>query len=240
MNSFEYINLLEKYNITPNWWCSVEYFEKSNFIIDLQNDIVSIYGDAQLIFPKISLKGEFIGGKFWSDFPEFSGKNFLDYEYIYDPKSFLNMVGKKWMTFRKNSKKFPERIKEDLSYLSGNDLSKNKKEKLLSEWVDNFENIEDANVLVDYVFEGKSQSYLIGESSKDIYGINIWDENFKYLNYRYCICKNIPFLPEYLRYLYYINANKLVNDGGVLGRESLKIFKDRLNPIKVRKVLSSQ
>jgi len=74
--------------------------------------------------------------------------------------------------------------------------------------------------------------------------INIWDENYKYINYRYCIVdRKEPFLDEFVRYLFYtdlviLKTGKLVNDGGTVGNQGLEHFKDKLNPIRKRKVHS--
>ena len=74
--------------------------------------------------------------------------------------------------------------------------------------------------------------------------LNIWDENYKYVNYRFCFVDHSePFLDEFVRYLFYtdlwiLSKNKLVNDGGVLGRPGLEKFKDRLHPFRKRKVYS--
>ena len=74
-------------------------------------------------------------------------------------------------------------------------------------------------------------------------GMNVWDENFAFINYRYCIDDGAPFLNEYLRYCFYTHPtilliNKYVNDGGCLDSEGLKKFKMKLNPLAVYKVFS--
>ncbi len=75
-------------------------------------------------------------------------------------------------------------------------------------------------------------------------GMNVWDENHLYINYRLCIVDpSERFLDEFMRYLFYtdpliMEQNKLVNDGGVLGNEGLKRFKDKMNPFSVRPVYS--
>jgi hypothetical protein len=84
---------------------------------------------------------------------------------------------------------------------------------------------------------------LINNDSGKVLGINIWDLNDTYINYRYCFCSNEPFLSEYMRLLFYtdpeiLSTGKLVNDGGCLGNDNLKAFKKKLNPISVREVSS--
>jgi len=74
-------------------------------------------------------------------------------------------------------------------------------------------------------------------------GVNVWDENWKYVNYRYCIDDGSAFLNEYLRWLFYtdneiLDKSKNVNDGGSLDSDTLYKFKMKLNPIIIWKVFS--
>ena len=97
------------------------------------------------------------------------------------------------------------------------------------------------NVVLDNakeIFEGENRRFLRSKKGK-IYGLNIWDENFQYINYRYCICGKEDFISEYMRLLFYtdsviLNKGKLVNDGGVLDNPKLRFFKDKLNPMQVK------
>jgi len=75
-------------------------------------------------------------------------------------------------------------------------------------------------------------------------GLNVWDENYAFVNYRLCIDNGEPYLQEFLRYLFYtqdvLATERWVNDGGSLGREGLERFKLKLNPVAVWKVFSSR
>lgn len=243
MNPNQYLALLKEKNITPNWWCSEEYFQKAGLSILREEDAVKVMdGDIQM-FPSLDIRGGKIfkeSDSFWSDFLEYTGEDFLDYEYIYDPKSFENMNGKSWQVFRKNSRKFPKRYGKKLIYKELDE--EYDKRSLLESWISGLksDSVEDFEVLIDYFYNGNFQKGLI-DNENNLLGVNIWDENFKYINYRYCICYNEPFLSEYLRLLFYLDIqfkNKSVNDGGILGNENLKRFKNKMNPIKIRKVLS--
>ncbi len=256
----QYLKLLEKSNITPNFWISEEYFHKAQLKeIELPNCIVISDGEWTM-FPPLSKDGGFLDQimvphKIWSDFLEWKppiinlSPKFLDLEFIYSPKDFLKMEGGKWATFRKNCRKWPRRFGDGnltydwihtyIQHHRSADLN-----DLLASWLEKKgeEKIEDDEVMMAYIFEGKMRKLLWDRKGK-IYGMNIFDENFKFLNFRFCICRPEEFLSEYLRFLFYTdpiiqNKNKLVNDGGILGNPRLKAFKDKLNPCKVRSVFS--
>lgn len=274
-DSAYYLQLLEKNNINPNFWCSEEYFRKASFvlkdyenlywIIDCKNPIKS--NKKISIFPPIinpdkfessllncyddhHINNPYFPDEIWSDFEGYKPNlffndktsKFLDYEYIYNPEEFLNLSGKKWAVFRKNIRKW---------YLEWTALSYRRVketdniEALLIEWLksDPERIVEDYEVFTKYYLYGENRKILIHKETNEILAINIWDENYKYINFRYCICKPLPFLSEYARARFYtdheiLDKNKLVNDGGSLGRESLEKFKDKLNPKQKRKVYS--
>lgn len=248
-----YIDLLEKAGITPNFYISKEYFRKAKFveIMDKRLGLCYVKDEDWVVFPAVGLNGydlKFFGDKVWSDF-SFSLKGvvgykptFLDYEYIYDSKRFLTMEGGDWAVFRKNCRKFPNRHGEG-TYVKISNFDKNILNNLLIEWLKGMEGKEilDDEVMLNYLQDGENRKilYLDGE----IVGINIWDENYKYINFRYSFCKKEDFLPEYMRILFYkdkeiLNENKLINDGGICNSENLKRFKDKMNPIFVREVCS--
>ena len=124
-----YLQLLERHSIDPNFWCSEEYFQKAGLEIKREGDTYWIEDEGMMVFPPINLQtglGEWLicsPDKIWSDFVGtedvfFSPieKEFLDYEYLYNPQDFLKMEGKKWGVFRKNSRKFPDRCGQRLIY----------------------------------------------------------------------------------------------------------------------------
>jgi hypothetical protein len=77
-----------------------------------------------------------------------------------------------------------------------------------------------------------------------IVAMNVWDENYKYINYRFCLVKSDErYLDEFCRFLFYTDMDvyfqrKLINDGGVLGSSGLEFFKDKMNPLRKRTVYS--
>ena len=268
-----YLYALASFDLEPNFWCSQEYFKRAGFRENIIDDrYLQVIDTSDLtILPLIDIEhGKLHGivpdGGIWADMPDFlplleiditsSRNEFLDYEYIYDPESFCNMEGKQWATFRKNCRKFARRHSYMLNYVPIEEISYWSKFdfqmlELFEEWTDGVaeDEIADGRVLANYFQNGKNRMVLV-DSQLKILGMNIWDENWKYLNFRYCICRNIPFLSEYMRFLFYQSAVsservrptgariKLVNDGGVLDRPSLKAFKDKMNPIEKRLIYS--
>ena len=263
-----YMDVLKSHGIEPNWWCSEEYFEKAGWVETSDGYSCCVReDDGTVVLPPIRIA---TNGPTWANSPTgevWAGlatyyptqgfalpgdggpeAEFLDYNFIYDPLDFATMPGKKWATFRKNCRKYQRRSPVLLSYIPAKDLPYVKfthyADRLLNEWLPAQPEIEDAETIVKYVYEGQHRMILIGKHD-EIHGINIWDENYYYTNFRYCICCDRPYLSEFMRYLFYMYINrqsqalpKPVNDGGSLGRESLKKFKMKLNPTKVVKVYS--
>jgi len=226
-------------------------FQKADFIEYQYNGVVYIADpDRRNILPPISKGGQFpVNVPVWADLGKYSPKGlkakFLDYEYVYDPNSFIDLSGSKWKVFRKNIKKFSKRYHLKTFYRT--DFNKQQIYNFVEEWADEikWDEVQDAKVMLKYAYNGHNRKALINQDGK-IIGLNIWDCNFKYINFRYCLCLNMPFLSEYMRYLFYTNITTsditggpvLVNDGGTLGNPGLKTFKNKLNPIKTRKVFS--
>lgn len=247
-----YLGTLMKKQIRPNFWCSEEYFEKAGWRENHLLDWSWIEDPSgKVMLPPVNTneretwKSNIPSGIdfIWSDFEGYNiqyiaESQFLDYEYIYNPLDFRNMIGKKWMVFRKNSRKWP-RNKEDVYYISHRVPSSREVGNLFKEWLEMFaegDALYDPDVMSRYVFAGRNRVFLWVKDK--LMGINVYDSNYFYTNYRYCIHRNEPFLNEFLRLRFHFTAPSLVNDGGVLGREGLKDFKDKLNPTTVREVRS--
>ena len=242
----KYFNRLEELKIVPNFWCSEEYFEKARFIEQEKEGKLWIEdSDGFVILPELYLN-RFVSSPCWCDFEGVSlggmNKVFLDYEIIYDPKQFLDLTGKRWEVFRKNIRKFPNRNLE-LQPMSYDRFDEDIMTCVL-DWLEDRkeEEIQDDDVLFKYLKEGENRKAL-KDCNGNVIGINIWDENYHYINYRVAMSRKGDFSNEYLRYLFYTDPeiqgkNKLVNDGGCLGSGALLSFKKKLNPIKIRSVYS--
>jgi hypothetical protein len=252
---------LKKYEIPPNFFCSDEFFHRSNIEEVEQNGYVYWEGDNWIVCPPIEEKtGKLIDSRefefkngIWSSFQNWNPsidckKSFLDFEYLYNPRDFLDLSGGKWQVFRKNIKKFPGRYgKSPLKYEIPNRLIDKKGtvfviaqiNDLLISWLEGNPGrnvIEDAEVLHNFILNGDNRKILI-DKDLNILGVNVWDYNYRYINFRFSICRPYKFLSEYLKYLFYTDpiiyyANTIVNDGGTMGNENLEKFKNKLNPVE--------
>lgn len=248
----KYLELLQERSVTPNFWCSDEYFRLAALeelyadgwfsIVDPDAEVIvlpPIHEEKGFIPPTIMGPGE----RIWSDFPgydpghEFT-KELLDLEYTYAPQDFQKMVGAKWSVFRKNCRKFPERVKGllKLEYVDAGPEHQSGILQLFNYWFAKQGEVQDSMAMTNFVFGGEHRKVLISEGK--VWGLNVWDYNLSRINYRYCISYPDDFLNEYMRWLFYTDGNRemLVNDGGVLDNPKLKAFKDKLNPISVREV----
>ena len=160
------------------------------------------------------------------------------------------MQGKKWAVYRKNVRKWPRAGNHNYIYLKITQLPfppkafKSEINKLLIAWLEEHKNIpiHDSESLLWYMHKGENRKFLYDTDRDKIVGVNCWDFNYKYINFRWSICRQEPYLNEFLRYLFYmdpdiINSGKMVNDGGILDNPNIKAFKDKMNPIKTRRIL---
>ena len=142
---------------------------------------------------------------------------------------------------RKNIVKYPKRHSGHLVYKrikGARNLTAIK--ELLLKWAKD-RKLFDNEVMIKFILAGENRWGLFNDGR--LVGMNVWDENFTFINYRYCIDDGTPFLNEYLRHCFYTHSTilstyKYVNDGGCLDSKGLKKFKMKLNPFKVYKVFS--
>lgn len=245
MGTSLYLTALEENDFySPNFWCSEEYWEKAGWKERMYEDalyVIDEKGDRMLPTFEDMGTGKYeclhFVHPYWAGFSEFLEKvpdisiagehqKFLDYEIIYDPKNFLRLEGKKWKLFRKNLKRFEKEVKESSGIQTICDEVKI--DKFVDDWT--MENagktFYDPEIILKYLLQGKNRFFIMGNKSKKLYSICAWDENWKYVNFRYCMCRSMPGLSDYSRFLFYYtmalrHPYKLVNDGGTLGSESL-------------------
>ena len=248
----EYLLRMKHSGIEPNFFCSSEYFEKAEFEEEW-NDLSFWYSyEGKVMLPPIPNYSNFYNytNEIWTGLegikiPGGWKKEFFDYEFIYDPKNFLSMNGSEWATFRKNVRKFPNRYKKELRYFSSELYPPRKIENLFIKWLNKDEesDVYDPEIIIRYLLNGKNRYFLVDENN-ELLGINVYDYNWKYLNFRFSFADpTYSFLSEYLRYCFYtdkttLSYNKLVNDGGCLESEKLYNFKLKMNPLEIRKMYS--
>jgi len=245
-----YLEFLKKKKIEPNFYCSESYLLASGAQCYFENDWAYVDADGWLLFPPIYVcdnRQEKSNKPIWSDFckiyPSYSTISFLDWEYVYNPSHFLELKGGQWEVFRKNIRKFS---KNHANWVYCDWIDIKQCSVLLSNWFEHKNDAEDAEIITNILlndFPGLCKRALYDEN-EHLKAVNVWDTNWKYINYRLCIVdKKEPFVDEFSRWLFYtsndiINSGKLVNDGGSVGNSGLERFKDKLNPIRKRKVYS--
>jgi len=257
-----YLNRAKDLQIIPNFWLSEGYLTKQSDVWLIDNgQLMWLQEGAWALFPPVEVEGvepapccRLIGHPgllkdgqelfIWSDFENYSAGEryeFLDWEYVYDPRHFYNMEGGKWAVFRKNSRKWPK----DKDWEYNRAATPNKEvEALLVKWLDNKsekEEIQDFDTMLNFLRNGERRGFL--RYKNQLMGVNVWEYNGDYTMYRYCLTDPLePFLNEFARLIFYLDVppTKLVIDGGTLGNPGLERFKDKLNPIKKRPVYSKR
>lgn len=250
-----YLTRIEELDIEPNFFLSETYLNQNCLIGKSKNNWIWIEDDGQPIFPAIPINKKALEYPYpitncWAGFNIDSTDvyrksiwEFLDWQYLYNPKAFLNMVGGEWASFRKNSRKFIKR-NPNCTYTWRRDDKQVR--LLLSHWMErNQETVQDPMFIIQCILKPTNKEYIkyMYNEKKHLIAINFADENWKYINYRFIICKKEPFADEYARLCFYLdpyiqNKNKLVNDGGTLGNPGLEKFKDKLNPISKTQIYS--
>jgi len=240
----DYLRIVSDVGVCPNFWMSEEYIDKARLEwVKTSNGLSGFkdnYMDDEWFFPPIR------GGNFVLNENIYSGflitnppikSNFLDYQFIYQSSNFLDLSGGKWAVFRKNIKKYQRRIRRDLHYRTLQpDEQTQRLEALLLKWAQD-KKIYDPEVMVRFVMEGNNREALF--AGGELVGLNVFDENHWFVNFRYCLDDGSPFLNELMRYLFYINRPATyVNDGGSLNNPTLHAFKVKLNPFLVYKIYS--
>lgn len=253
-----YLKRLKRLKLIPNFWCSEEYFKRAGWVqYSNANGIFSILKpdedeaesksmihvldeDSYNMLPPLSPSG--LGGRntpYWAGFHlKFSCEEVLDLNYIYNPIHFRNLQGKCWSAFRKNIKKWPSNNPNDC-YRKIEEYERDQVVQVFLDWLESrnqWEEIHDGQIITSYLKESDNCRGLF--RGEELVGFTIHDENWSFINFRYCFSKAEPFLNEYIRYRFFTSpeiwySGKLVNDGGVLDNPRLKFFKDRLNPVTV-------
>jgi hypothetical protein len=260
----DYLERARKIGVKPNFYLSEPYLELVGAECDELGTGLCIIDCGMILFPfiindKLSLDNSFNFNQsdfwVWSDLgivisEDIYQRKFLDYEYIFNPMYFDHMEGGEWKVFRKNVRKWP-RENPNWKYVTYDKLHRFQHfhhiHELIIEWLKGKkDDCQDAEFLANFAhfssLSGINRKYLI--SNGKLVGINAWDENWEYINYRICMVdKSQPFLDEFMRYCFYTDPDirrrkKWVNDGGVLDNPDLEKFKDKLNPLIKKKIYS--
>lgn len=238
-------------NVEPNFYLSESYLYAVQAKCYEYQEWMWLEADEWILFPPVSTSSPIhfpLPNRIWSDFYGWKDNTltpeFLDWEYLFDPLHFNHMEGGRWETYRKNIRKWP-RANPDWTYGSKSvpvdDLA-----NLFADWLEKKMGVaEDAPLLADYLLGEIPGVYHKGLFKNGILmAVNAWDENWKYINFRICIIRpEEPYLDEFARFQFYTDPyiqqlNKIVNDGGTVNSLGLERFKDKMNPIRKRKVYS--
>lgn len=249
-----YLHLAQQQKIEPNFYLSEPYLHLCGAECWERDGWLWVEADKWVLFPPLpiddTVQGRYRMTRIWSDFVTTDylelQPQFLDWEYIFNPVAFNTMVGGAWEIFRKNSRKWP---RTHANWVYCDYFDSHAAALLVTEWLEaRQQDVQDADLIIEYVL---NLQHLPGIKRRCLYdgeerlmAINAWDENWQYINFRFCIIKQgEPFLDEFVRWLFYTDGqiqakNKLINDGGTVGNVGLEHFKDKLNPVRKRKVMS--
>ncbi|MCK9570200.1 hypothetical protein M0R72_14745 [Candidatus Pacearchaeota archaeon] len=242
----QYLDRMRVLGVDPNFFMSAEYlYHKGVAPLSLPNGVWGLveYGEYGWFLPPLDGLGHlFPARKVYAGLPNITGTEFLDYQFIYDPNRFLDLSGHHWSTFRKNIRKWPNRVGTPYSYrplIEG--VHEDQVADLLEVWAKG-DTIHDPETMSRIALFGQHRWGLF--SDEKLVGLNACDLNWKYINFRVCIDSGEPFIQEYLRYCFYTSdfvqeSNRLVNDGGCLGLAGLEQFKMKLNPLRIDQIYSS-
>lgn len=241
----QYFHQMEKLGANPNFFMSSEYIARAGWKFRIRDTVLeAVDSDGHVMLP--ALCQETVIERAWAstiDPPEGLSRrmDFLDHQFIYDPHNFADLSGRKWRTTRKNMEEARADVEEGFVYYVMDQERSNALDKFLSDWASAQEDMYDPEVMVDFLLNGKHRLLIVGERSLAIYGELVWDSNYRYTNFRYCVVRpGVRGLSDTCRVMFYRYMDGLgpwlVNDGGSLGRPSLYDYKMRLNPIEVGKI----
>jgi len=238
-----FLTLIQQKGKSPNFWMSEEYIEYSGLKWCDAGGMLQGFktDDGYWFFPYYSTTSkEFYSFNNLTGFQDDTRTGtFWDYEFIYDPKKFLDLSGHLWKIFRKNIRKHIDKPYE-YRPIERNDEELEKVIQLFLNWVDG-KTIFDPETFTHFVIQGENRFGLFLDGV--LKGVNIADTNFKYINYRICYDDGELYLNEFLRWKFYTSEwvqsqNKLVNDGGSLGSDGLFRFKNKLNPVDIKDIFT--
>ena len=99
---------------------------------------------------------------------------FFDYEFIYEARTFDDLSGGRFKTFRKNCRRMEGVIYRPITSNAALDL--------FGEWVEEREEVEDLWTIVRYLERASPWGLFVRDK---LVGFNAWDSNWKFTNYRY-------------------------------------------------------
>lgn len=225
-------SLLQRSRTPPNFYLSDRLWEAAGYKAERVGASVVVWTEDGLLFPPITVWGELTPAFFpvFVDFEGYRGNGeakLLDHEYIYNPASFLDLSGGARKVFRKNVHRF-EREHPGWEYRVIDGAP-----EFLPVWLEQSgaEEFYGPEVALQYLRGEVEALFVRGK----LVGVNAYDTNFAYTNFRYSFALREFGASEFLRWQFFLHhQGRLVHDGGDLGCPSLAEFKMKLGPVEVR------
>lgn len=237
-----YLGRMERLGITPNFWCSQEYFWRAGIKFSVVGDsYLASAPDGSLFLPILGKQGPLDGVEVFAAFPCMQIGQELDRQYIYTPGK-VNLSGNAWKPVRANV----HRVQRKLGNLALWPMSPSEDVKraalMLQAWSQKQgDQVYDPELMVDYLIDGDNRLALRDEHH-NLHGILAWDYNYKYTNFRYCVvAQGVDGLSDVARLMFrewcgIHHPDRLINDGGDLDRPGLRRYKEKLQPIEIHTI----
>ena len=97
-----------------------------------------------------------------------------------------------------------------------------------------------------YLLFGENRVFFFGVKTGKLYGICAYDENYKYVNFRYCAVLPVirglkeTIWQQFLQYVFFAKSNKLVNSGGSFKKKSIYNFKLKFSPVEINEIYTGE
>jgi len=262
-----YVDALKQAGVTPNFFTSIPYWDAVGwravsesidtatvrlYVADVEGNavlpsvVLSDKGGGYFVNFGVSCNFPYDHGFIAPRFKDWPRANFSDRQYIYHPRTYGDLAGSRYKLIRKNIAAAQADAREPMDF--GNpDTMEGSVEELITEWVKSVEQREwyDPEGFVKS-FYACDKLFLVGEKTRKLYAIVSYDVNWAHVNFRGCLTvQGIRGLSEtarirFFQYLALHTDPKPVNDGGDLGIEGLRFFKDRLRPAQIIDIFSME
>jgi len=187
---------------------------------------------------------------YWAGFAqhgsEFTKEDRLDDEFIYDPRNFLDLSGRKWKLVRKNISACETDCGEVLVFARkapGDETVS----AFLEQWgAEQGDDLYDPDAILRTAMLSPDRLFVVGRNSQKLYAILAFDANWFYVNFRMClVLPHVRGLSDYCRTMFYQKIaeavpGRLVNDGGSLDSPGLREYKLRLHPVAVNTIYTNE
>lgn len=235
-----YLDRMSMLGLIPNFWCSLEYWRRAGirFTEAAEGSFLASDSDGELFLPILHVRGPLPGVEVFAGFPDMDGAVVVDRQYIYTP-GLPDMKGTTWKPLRSTMRRV-DRLLGSLRLCPlrpGEEVKRSA--QLLFDWsLTQGDQVYDPELMTDFVLNGDNRLALWDDRNV-LWGIMVWDSNYKYTNFRYCVVsQEVDGLSDVARLLFrewcgIHHPNRLINDGGDLDRSGLRRYKMKFHPHEV-------